>query len=169
MSLENINLSPENLETKKAVGFIESIKTGSEQRAQIILVRLGLKPATELVLYPGNSSEEEAETFLKKSGLVCLKRENKEQKRAVAEYVVAKDRETAEKLLNCNSPTEYGMLMGYPETAVQAFETKDIYKGPLPEDVESSIFQLKFSKEHFADEFETVRKWNRALAEYRQR
>lgn len=166
MSLESPRRSIEDLNLKEAITSIESLNAGSEQRAQLILVRLGLKPATELALYSQNSSPEEAETLLVKTSLSYLKRESNRRPKVTAEYTVSKDKELAKKLLNCNSSAEYGALMGYPATAIEAFEKKEIYRGPLPDDIKNSIFKMVFSKDHFEDEFETVRKWNEALSKY---
>jgi hypothetical protein len=166
MSLESPRRSIEDLNLKEAITSIESLNAGSEQRAQLILVRLGLKPAAELALYPWNSSPEEAETLLAKSNLTYLRRESNRQQKTVAEYAVSKDEEIAKKLINCDSSAGYGALMGYPSTAIEAFENREVYLGPLPDDVKNSIFKMAFSKDHFQDEFETVRKWNTALSEY---
>jgi hypothetical protein len=169
----NPNVQEENSENpeRQAVKAIESINTGTEQRAQIILVLLGLKPATELSLFANNSTPEETEALLEQAGLLYIRKESNDHQWTSAkyEYVVAKDEATLQQLLNSSSSEsheEYGLLMGYPETAVKAFTAGDLYDGPLPADIEDSIFKLRFSKDHFEEEFETVRKWNTAINEY---
>ena len=166
MSSENQKESSEEDKKKEAITSIESIDAGPEQKAQLILVLLGLKPAAELALYPWNSSPENVEAFLDRSGLQYARRKSNKQGKTVAEYAVSKDERLVDRLLNCDSSAEYGALMGYPESAVQAFEAKEVYEGPLPEDIENSIFKMKFSKDLFEKEFETVRRWNKALSEY---
>jgi hypothetical protein len=166
MSLENPQRPSEEFKLREAIGFIEAMNIGSEPRAQMILVLLNLKPAFELGLYPWNASPEDVEASLNKTDLKYIKREKPKQQKTIAEYAVSREKELAEKLINCESSAEYGTLMGYPETAIQAYEAREVYTGPLPEDIKNSIFKLKFSNEHFREEFEIVRKWNTALLEY---
>ena len=166
MSVENPQQSPEEAKLREAIKSIESMNIGSEPRAQMILVLLNLKPAFELGLYPWNASPEDAEDSLNKTNLKYIKRERPKQQKTVAEYAVSKEKELAEKLISSESSAEYGTLMGYPETAIRAYEAKEVYTGPLPEDIKNSFFHFKFSKEHFQEEFETVREWNKALQQY---
>jgi len=164
--MESINESLEEINKKEQIKHILSIDIGAEQQAQMIMVLLELKPAAELYLYPWNSSIDKTEEELSKSGLLYLKKENKKQNNTVAEYVISKNEQLMNRLLSCSSSSEYGELMGYPKTAIQAFEKKDVYKGPLPKDIEESIFKMAFSNENFTEEFETIRKWNEALLKY---
>lgn len=164
--MESAEDTLEEINKKELIKHILSIDIGAEQQAQIIMVLLELKPATELYLYSWNSSPEKTEAELNKTGLLYVKKENKKQDNTTAEYAISKNEQIIKRLLDCESPTEYGRLMGYPETAVQAFEARNTYKGPLPEDIEGSIFKMAFSKEHFEEEFETIRGWNAALKKY---
>ncbi len=149
-----------------AVKYIEAIDTGYEQKAQLILVLLRLKPVAELSLYPWNTSPAETEQLLKKAGLIYLQKKNKKQAKTTAEYAVSRDYETATQLLNCESPVEYGSLMGYPPTAIAAYIDHTIYGGPLPPDIKKSIFKMAFSTTHTEEEFELIRKWDAALRQY---
>ncbi len=164
--MESSEESLEEINKKELIKHILSIDIGAEQQAQMIMVLLELKPATDLCLYSWNSSPEKTEAELNKTGLLYVKKENKKQYNTIAEYAISKDEQIIKKLLDCKSPTEYGQLMGYPETAIQAFEAKNTYKGPLPEDIERSIFKMAFSSEHLEEEFETIREWNTALKKY---
>lgn len=169
MSSEGPQKSAEELKLREAIRSIESMDIGSEPRAQMILVLLNLKPAVELGLYPWNASPEEAEASLNRADLKYIRRGKPRQEKTAAEYAVSKEEELARRLIDCESLTasaEYGALMGYPETAIQAYGAKEVYTGPLPEDIKNSIFKLKFSKLHFQEEFETVRRWNAALLKY---
>lgn len=153
-------------EIREKVKAIEAIHTGSEQKAQLVLLILGIKPAAELSLYAKNSTPEEAESLLQKAGLVYV-RKDVEDSKIVAQYAISNSVELVEKLLQSNSSSEYGQLMGYPQTAIDAFKTMDgRYDGPLPDDIDNSIFKLIFSKDHFKEEFEVVRSWNNALMKY---
>ena len=164
--MENFKEKESQIEKTK---HIESMGIGKEQRAQLTLVLLGLKPATDVSVFPWNSPSEEIENLLEKSGLQFIKYKNKRQEKTRDEYAVARDKETAERLMSADPRSthgEYGTLMGYPQTAVEAFLKGELYDEPLPEDIENSIFKLRFSRDHYEEEFEVVRKWNQAIEEY---
>lgn len=166
-----MNEHPENSREslQRSIKSIESINTGVEQRAQIVLVILGLKPATDLSLFAWNSTPEEVESILRNTNLCYAKRELKRQEKTTAEYAIAQDEATLQRLLRSAPNKEhedYGLLMGYPKTAVEAFMRNEVYDGPVPKDIEDSVFKLRFSRDHFTEEFEVVRKWNEAIAQY---
>lgn len=165
--MEKINFeNSQEAEIRDKVKAIEAIDTGPEQKAQLVLLILGIKPAAELSLYAKNSTPEETESLLQKAGLVYV-RKDPDYSKIVAQYAISSSLEMVEKLLQSNSPSDYGKLMGYPQTAIDAFNNRDNrYKGPLPDDIDNSIFKLVFSKDHFQEEFEVVRGWNKALMEY---
>lgn len=165
--MEKINFeNSQETEIREKVKAIEAIHTGPEQKAQLVLLVLGIKPAAELSLYAKNSTPEETESLLQKAGLVYV-RKDADGGKVVAQYAISNSIEMVEELLQSNSPSEYGKLMGYPQTAIDAFNTRDgRYDGPLPDDIYNSIFKLIFSKDHFQEEFEVVRSWNKALMEY---
>ena len=145
---------------------IESIGTGIEQVAQLILVVVSLKPAAELSLYEWNMSPMDVEKRLSEAGLKYLRREHSKHYNTVAEYAISKDEKMAEKLLKASTDREFGTLFGYPETAIHAFEQSSSYEGELPADYDRSLFRFRFSKDHFEQEYETIRKWNQAFLEY---
>lgn len=155
-----------NLELKEKIKLIEQIDAGSEQKAQLVLVILGIKPATQLTLYKWNSSPQTVQQILQKVKLEYKKQNIKDDNKEItAKYAISLKKELVEKLLNCSSSREYGELMGYPETAIDGFEKNNRYEGELPEDIKNSIFKLRFSKDHYKKEFEVIRKWNKALSE----
>ncbi|MFA6295099.1 MAG: hypothetical protein WC666_01605, partial [Candidatus Paceibacterota bacterium] len=114
---------------------IESINAGSEQRAQLVLVILDLKPAAEFSIFGWNDTPEIVETAFKNAELPFLRRQNNKSGKTVAEYAVSKDPEIMAKLCNCLKldPYQYGLWMGYPETAIRAFISKQIYGDKIPE------------------------------------
>ncbi len=155
----------EEMPGSEGVEAILSIETGNEQQAQMILVLLGIKPAMDLSLYYKNTPPEEAEQLLTSAGLTFIKKETSEKGEAVVKYAVAQDFETARRLLLPKSDAEYGELMGYPKTAVDAFVSGEVYEGAIPLDIQNSVFSMKFSPEHHSEEFEVVRGWIRAVEE----
>ncbi len=155
-----------NKELQARCRVVESIGTGVEQKAQLVLVLLGLKPAASLSIFPWNMTPLAVEKNLDKANLKYIRKRILKYSKAIAEYAVSNDYETARKLLNARSSTEFGRLYGYPETAIQAFESGKRYNGKLPKDIDLSIFRFAFSQEHFEQEFQVIRKWNQALLEY---
>ena len=171
---ENISQSLEEERAKKEkVKLLEKLNIGSAQKANIILVALGLKPATDLSLFKNNDSEAVVEEALTKAGLVFAdKGIGGEKQNKVAKISIARDEETLNRLLAL-SPSkdheEYGRLMGYPETAVEAFVNKKLLDEPTERKLiaaSGNIFPMKLSKDHWREEIEHLRTWNEAIKEY---
>lgn len=70
MEKPQLESQQENQEIAEKVKLIEQINTGSEQKAQLVLTVLGIKPAAELSLYKWNSSPEKTEELLEKIGFL---------------------------------------------------------------------------------------------------
>lgn len=167
MALENFKKeSLDEVHKKEAINQVMQLNAGSAQKAELVLIILGIKPSTELSLFPWNSTQEEAERILLSTGLNFVKKDKPLWEKASVEYAISNNPELVQKLLQPTTSAEYGRLMGYPESAIEAFESEKTYEGILPEDIENSIFRLKFSQDHFNQEFEVVRKWNEAIRNY---
>lgn len=160
-------LSPE---VKRRIDIISQLKLGPEQQSSVILVLLGLKPATELTVYRAtNDPEGIVASALTEAGLDLR---IKKQFDKGTTFAVARDEETINHLMTtfANEDHEaYGRLMGYPETAIHAFLHKEELMDPEEEqkifeanpDIQLGYFRL--SKDHFQDELKTVREWNQAI------
>lgn len=173
--MEEAKFRPEqeivDAETREKVKKVEQLKIGPMQKAEIILVLLGLKPAKELDLFKNNDDKETVEGVLKQVGLQSKPKEIPVPSENVTDRLaIAKDEETLNQLLTLDAKkdhTEYGRLMGYPETAIAAFdqEKKLLAKDDYP-DTEGIIFDIKLSKDNWPEELEKLKEWSGAIKEY---
>jgi len=165
------NITPEQTEQKIKIAEIEKLNIGPSQKADIILVVLGMKPATELDLYKYNDKTQIVEQILQQVGLAAnLKKMERPQKNLIAKLAIAQDQDTLEKLMTLDpnkDHAEYGALMGYPDSAVEAFLDKEklLDESDYP-DMAGIIFPMKLSKENWQQEVEQLRKWSQAIQEY---
>jgi len=164
MSFEN----PESLENK--IEKVRSLPIGVDPKADLILVLLDRKPATGVMFFTENISTDEMCNLLRDIGLEPKISKDEEGR---AEVVVSKTQEITDELAGTSASMDharYGELMGYPRTAVDAFqdptkrldmeETNALLKGlPL-----FGIFAL--SKEHATEEARQIQEWNLALFEH---
>ena len=83
-----------------------------------------------------------------------------------AEFAVALDKETAEKLANLNPEIdhdEFGRMMGFPESAIEAFgNSKTLAREKYP-DIQGLIFKFILSENHWQEEVEVMRNWTKLI------
>ncbi len=161
-----------DLEIRKKIEAVRRLNIGPEQKAGIILTILGLKPAAELDLYKNNDDQETVEAALAESGLNFSRKEilNPEKSpNLTAIFVIAQNDETMGKLLSSEANRDhvaYGELMGYPKSAVAAFDNR---QDLLPEnqypDMAGIIFRFKLSKTGWPEELKVLREWSEAIRE----
>jgi len=154
-------------ENKNRIQEIERMNLGSIQKAEMVLVLLGAKKATDIMVYSWNDSPEDVRLNLEKNGLCVaevLREKTNENLRA--EFAVALDKEAAEKLANLNPEvdhTEFGRLMGFPETAIEAFgNSKTLAREKYP-DMKGLIFKFILSEDHWQEEMEVMRNWTELI------
>lgn len=158
-------------EKKEKVKEIEQLPLGTNQRAELILVLLGLKPATNVQLYPWDGSPLAIKNTLGQLGFHAKVMEREKfSKNMVQEYAVSLDEKTAEKLALLNPAKdheEFGKLMGFPKTAIHAYLNKEelLERESRPED-NNIIFSFGLSKNHWKKEIELLRTWSNAIKEY---
>lgn len=159
------NISSPEEERKKEK--VEKFLASPARDREALLVLLGLKPATEIY---SEKPEETIET-LQKLGLFG-EIGAFDKKSGKTEIFVATDKGVLEKFKSLQPDRdhkEYGILMGYPETAVDAFFHPE---NELPYEVRAEIqdkypfFKFAFSKDHWKQEEEVLKKWNLALFDY---
>lgn len=167
-TIEQENITQEQIEKVKR---LEQLNIGPAQKAFIILVLLGLKPATELDLYEWNDKKEDIKKVMQEVGLEIKEKEiPSDRKNLKAKLAIAKDKTITERLLTIDSRKdhkEYGALMGYPESAVQAFINKEqlLSKDDYPKD-EEVIFNMGLSKNNWQEEFAILKKWSETIKKY---
>lgn len=155
---------------KEMIKSIENLKIGSKPKANIILIFLGLKPATELEISSHNDSAEKVINVIENIGLkVKIKSKFKRKDKDIVLLSVADNQENLDRLEQIDpskNHEEYGRLMGYPETAIDAFLHKE--KRLDPENYlenDELIFFIAMSKENWEEEIKTLKKWSDAIKE----
>lgn len=169
MNFEN----PTENENREKISKIESIRTGYQQKANLVLVLLGEKPGVDLTVYVDTEEEIiEEEKKLKSLGLNFKKMgQEKKGNRYVAEFIVAKDDDILSELSKVDPSRDhekFGSLMGYPKSAIKAFlegnslsieEEREILE-KYPKIV---LHDFRLSKDNNKEEIETLRRWNEVL------
>jgi len=157
------------LEQRDNISVLSSLDIGKIPVAEIVLVYLGLKPSTEVSIYEWNEDINNIFIKLEKMGLVVFKKEIKKEKgRLIGDLVVAKDENTAKELMGCNADSEhseYGKLMGFPQTAIDAFGNEDLLleEDEYPPEVDKLIFNFKLSKKGYKEEVELMQRWTEVI------
>ena len=157
----------EKKEQKKRIQEIERMNLGGIQKAEMVLVSLGAKKATNVMVYDWNDSPEDVKLNLEKNGLrVAEVSREKSNENLRAEFAVAQDKETAEKLANLNPEidhVEFGRMMGFPESAIEAFgNSKTLAREKYP-DMQGLIFKFILSEDHWQEEMEVMRNWTKLI------
>lgn len=168
------------------IKILENLNYCDEKdRAKMILVYLGLKPACEVYIY-----EKEAMAELKKAllevGLYCvkLKFDKKpfvEIQKAflgelvlpIGQYAVAKDKKTAirlSKTLPSKHHRRFGELMGYPKTAIDNFIKKepqlDFKESMKIKKKHGIIFSFRIPVKNYQNELRVLKNWSLAIKRY---
>ena len=178
---ELLEAAVEAAEMKKKISKIEQLNFGNQQKAGLILVLLGEKPAVEVALYDWNDPPGKFAEVIKEIGL-NFEELNFEDRaftspKLVTRFAIARDKETVLSLRSLDPARdhrEYGLLMGYPESAVEAFvKSKEIKQtrqkdgGPTWKLIKDrSVVNFALSKDNWQDEIKTSERWNEVLRKY---
>lgn len=166
------NLDIANNEQKRAIKEIEALNIGPRQKVDLILVLLGVKKGTDLAVYRWNDSPEKVSKTITdnaKLKLTPLQREFRNIN-IVALYGVARDQATAEQLARLDSAKdheEFGKIMSFPQTAIEAFGKKEnLLKQEDYPDTSDIIVSFKLSKDHWQEEIELLKYWSELVKKY---
>jgi len=161
--------------SKERIEIIKSLRTGFMQKANLILVLLKEKPATDLTIFVKTAEElSEEEEKIKRIGLKFEKIKQQEKNgRQVVEYSVASDENNLSELLGVDPSADhekYGLLMGYPPSAVKAFMDgelidPDAERKILAENSDIVFSNFRLSKSNNRAELEVLRRWSRRIEE----
>lgn len=156
-------------ERKDDIARIEQIDVPEQAAAQLIFVLVGEQPAMNLSFSLTDDSIDAAAETLRAAGLAVVKEPMMKKWPAAALYV-ARDLATAESLRAiCNLDEgdasydeEYGRMMGFPETAIDAFvgRAPRLARDEHPSDVDDPSLVTHFihSKDHWKEEMEVLRR-----------
>lgn len=159
------------------ISVIESIPTGVAPRGEAILVLLGEKPGLEMYI-PNEDNAPKAIEDLRSIGLFAeLSEKSREDDNPnSAEILVASSQEVLNELKQTHAHEHhkrYGQLMGYPDTAVDAFVGENGQERLSREEQRKLLDILPdilggnfiFSKDHKDEEFAVVKRRIKLLAQ----
>jgi hypothetical protein len=157
----------------------ESIGCGLGPKSMMVLIVLGLKPATTLDLFTWNEDVESVKRKITEAGLFYddIRKPPFRNKERTANLAVACSQEIATSTAVSfkdpkNHSQELGTYMGYPQTAIDAF----MGKTELLEDSESEevlkdkewtkgTIAFAMSKDNYTEEIKLMEKWWEAIKE----
>lgn len=166
----SIDSGPELEKAKERIEAIRSLEIGSYPKAELVLIILGLKPATELDLAPWNDPPEKVEEALNAAGLAyqTIERSYDDIVRVDdwTTYLIAAKQQDVERLAKLDprkDHQEYGRLMGFPETAIQGFVTGSVLAGDEYPSDPNNIIHMTLSRDHWQEEVAHTRKLSDAI------
>lgn len=176
---ENPNYENNQEDLERKINLLKNIKCGIDPRANMVLVLLGLKPATILDLFTWNEDVDSVKNKITEVGLFYDDIENPPflNKKRTAKLTVGSTKELATKAaIGFRNPKDnhekLGEYMGYPKTAIEAFlgKTKryDEYFGDDQEifdskEIPMGIFGFALSKDNYKEEIKVAEEWVHAL------
>lgn len=174
--------SPPTQETEesrleKNIRIIESLDCRAGEKADTILVLLGLKPATDFSLFVNDENPDSIKRKLKGAGLFFdeIEKPPFEDKKITAKLALAKEQHIASLVAFLfrdvkRNHKELGIYMGYPITAVEAFiglrekiEDEKFEKIFKDHNIPQQIMGFLLSKDNWQEEIKTAEKWCEAL------
>lgn len=189
--MEN-RIEPESRFNPELIEELEKTSLLIDQEKVILLLTLmGEKPAAHhgLLLKFGAEQESNEKKFiaekqfltewLQKAGLIFSVKDKTirggvrgdfKPTAKVCNFHISRDKAALERLNHAHSKSELGLALGYPTTAVEAYLKGQeflIKEQDLPFDIRSSevmdFLFFRLSKEHWAEELETVKRWAKAI------
>lgn len=185
-----------SLEEKSIVERIEKMDADDHSKALLILTWKGLKPVSEFDFKHYDVADDparlehrrEMEALVADMGLYAHREEDKldgqrYDKKGEAtpvifyrdSYAVAKNKEDLKYFVvhfgkeeNYETTKRLGEILGYPETAIEAWNTTDRSSTLLKTKIENpelyardemAFAKFRLSKEHWVKEFETIKNW----------
>jgi len=167
--------SDENQEViQEKIKEIESLNIGPVQQAELILVLLGAKKATNLSLYQWNDTPEKIKATLVDKCQIYLAeiKGEKNNAKVLAEYAAALDKETAERLANLDPSKdhkEFGELMSFQQSAIEAFDTPKVLERENYPNMSGIIFHFSLSKDNWQEEMKVLKNWSELIRTYSPR
>lgn len=179
---QNFFQSPPTQETEeskleKNIRVIENLKCSLEGRVGMILVLLGLRPATSLDIFINDENLESVKQKLKEANLFFddITKPPFENKEMVASLIVAKEQSNASvaaflfKDLNKNQK-EIALYMGHPETSAGAFVgakkkigDEEKFKIFKDHNISQSVAGFVLSHDNWQEEIKTAENWCEVL------
>ena len=164
------NLDIATAEQKEKIKEIATLRIGAGIKAELILVLLGVKNATELTVNTWNDPPEKVEGVLADSKLIFKKITfNKENKNVLSSYTISLTQEKADKLAEVDGLEDHqavGELYSFPQTAIDAFVNSTKLELEDYPDMKGIIFLFALSKDHWQEEVELLKYWSQLIEKY---
>lgn len=161
-------------ELREKAAILESIRCGVVPKAELILVLSGLKPATDLHLFKNNEDPESAKKKITDAGLVYKELDKKfiHNRNVTCSLGVARQMEDAKRvveLMASGGGEEFGRLMGFPETAIEAYAKRRERYAEGENDnpfLERGLpFRFRLSKDNWEGEIQVAEEWTAKIKE----
>jgi len=163
---------------RESIAELEQLNLGAQQIAEIILVLLDLKPATELLIFKHNDTPSHVQQVIEQTGLKVLPKphEHKRNRQMTGILLVSKNRDYNLELLFNDGQIDqpiakqrrYGQLMGYPNTAIDAYCVGG--QELLPDQEEPNMagipFSMKLSRKGKDQELKLLQYWSKIIRKY---
>ena len=140
---------------------IEKLDIGPIHKANMVLVLFDEKPAAEIDVFSWGDSPDKVEKVIKDSGLFYKKIVSKSSK-VLATFCISKQKSLVDALaiaIDTGNDADYGRLMGYPETAIEAY----VNKTSTTKYDTDRLFNFAFSQQNHIEEMKTVTRWKEAI------
>lgn len=166
------------IEYKNLYENLDDLNIGSAQKCSIVLVREGLKPASEIEIYKWNDDVNKVTEILDNLNLCYFIEstpgdnpttigiaQNKEILTNLKSLIESRNTVIDNKgELSNEFHDQYGKLMGFPNSAIQAFKTKEFIEDDLiPEDIKYLSPVFRISKNNSENEIKILRSWREVL------
>jgi hypothetical protein len=164
-------------EIRQKISVIEKIPTGVTPRSEAVLVLLGEQPALEMYI-PNKNDAQKVVDDLRSLGLFAeiSEKPRKYHDPRSADILLASSQEILDELKQTNSyehHERYGQLMGYPQTAIDAFLGKGGAERLSREEIDNLLegfpkgigMNFIFSKKHAQEELLEAKRKIKILAQ----
>ena len=164
-------------ELREKAAILESINCGVVPKAELILVLAGLKPATDLSLFKNNENSESAKKKIIDAGLVYkeIDKASIQNPNLACLLGVARNMADATRVvellsaMSSDGGEEFGQLMGFPQTAIEAYAKKRERFGDGDNNnpfVERGLpFRFRLSKDNWEQEIKVAEGWTKKIKE----
>lgn len=161
-------------ELREKVAILESIHCGAVPKAELILVLSGLKPATDLHLFKNNEDPESVKKKINDAGLAYKELDKKffHNQNITCSLGIARQMEDAERvgeLMVLGGGEDFGRLMGFPQTAIDAYAMR---RERFDADKQNPLFQerglpfrFRLSKDNWEEEIKVAEEWTAKIKE----
>lgn len=155
---------------ERRIHEIESLNLSLLEQARLILVLLGARKGENVSFYENYGSPEEIKQILvNRCGMYMEKmKRSRVAGKLIDEYAVALDAATAKKLSELDPSIdhqEFGRMMGYPESAVEAFCGGERLEKKEYPGIDGIIFKFTLSKNNWREEVKVLREWSDLIKE----